>query len=212
MENISLHKHDNKKEEFLNGLTHFIGILLAVTGSIFLLIKETKTENLKGAYVVFGLSMILLFTASTVYHWTNNPLLKRVGRILDHSNIYILIAGSYTPLAFYLGGGLGITLITIEWILTVLGILFTLKFWGRLKVLHVFIYLIMGWMLVLVWDEFTQRVPMEFVHLALLGGVCYTIGVIVYSLKKLPFYHAIWHLFVVMGAMGIFFAIYRNLN
>lgn len=212
MDNITLHKHDNRKEEFLNGLTHFVGIFLAITGTIFLLLKETTTINLKGAYIVFGLAMILLFTASTVYHWTTNPLLKRVGRILDHSNIYILIAGSYTPVAFYLGGQLGVTLIIIEWVLTLLGILFTLKFWGRLKVLHVVIYLIMGWMLVLVWDEFILRVPLEFVHLALTGGICYTIGVVIYSLKKLPFYHAIWHLFVVLGAMGIFFAIYRNLH
>lgn len=212
IENITLHKYENRRDEFLNGLTHLFGAVLSIVGLILLSVKETETPNLKPAFMVFGLSMILLFTSSTIYHWTSNPLLKRIGRVLDHSNIYILIAGSYTPVAYYLGGQLGVTLIIIEWLCTLLGIVFMLKFWGRLKVLHVVIYLIMGWMLIIVWDDFTEKVPLEFVPTVLSGGIFYSIGVLFYAIKKLPYNHAIWHLFVVLGAYRIFLAIYRYLQ
>ncbi|QEN06102.1 DNA-binding protein [Thiospirochaeta perfilievii] len=212
LENITLHSHDNKREEFINGLTHFFGIILSIIGIIFLLLKNTTTPHLKGATIVYGLTMLLLFTASTIYHWLNDPILKRVGRVLDHCNIYLLIAGTYTPLAIYIGGRMGVTIILFEWVLTVLGIIFTLKFWGRLKFLHVFFYLVMGWMIVLVWSDFIKLVPISFAKDILLGGVLYTIGVIIYSLKKIPYYHGIWHLFVVAGAASMYIGIYTYLS
>lgn len=211
IENISLHTHDNRREEFINGLTHFVGIILSIAGIILLLLKDYETYHLKGAVFVYGLSMLLLFTASTVYHWLNDPVLKRIGRILDHSNIYILIAGTYTPLTFYIGGRIGITILAIEWSLTVLGIIFTLKFWGRLKALHVVIYLIMGWLIVFVWSDFIKLVPIESAMTILLGGILYSVGVVIYALKKIPYYHGIWHLFVVAGATAMYLAIYRYL-
>lgn len=208
--NISLHSHDSPKEEFFNGLTHFVGILLSIAGIILLIFKETSA-TMKGATIIYGTTMLLLFTASTLYHWIKNPFYKRIGRILDHCNIYMLIAGTYTPLAFFVGGNAGLFIILIEWILTLLGIAFTIKFWGKLKPLHVIFYMVMGWMLVFVWTDFINSVPKEFAQFIITGGITYSIGVIVYGIKRFPYYHAIWHLFVVAGATFMFLGIYKYL-
>ena len=212
LNNISLHNHDNSREEFVNGLTHLVGIILSIIGIVFLILKETTTPHFKGATIVYGSTMLLLFTASTVYHWLHDPILKRIGRVLDHCNIYLLIAGTYTPLAIYLGGKMGVFILVIEWSLTILGIIFTLKFWGRLKFLHIFFYLLMGWMVVLMWGDFVKLVPVELARFIFGGGIFYTVGVIIYSLKKVPFYHGIWHVFVVLGALSMYFGIYRYLS
>ncbi|OQY40547.1 MAG: hypothetical protein B6229_01390 [Spirochaetaceae bacterium 4572_7] len=209
LKNITLHTHDNKQEEFWNGLTHLFGSILSVVGLILLLLKDYETPHMIGATLVYSISMLLLFSASTTYHWVQNPLLKRIGRILDHSNIYLLIAGTYTPMAFFVGGKMGVGIILVEWILAFLGIIFTLKFWGKLKPLHIMFYLLMGWMIVFIWSDFTQMVPVNFAKLVILGGFFYTIGVVIYSLKKVPFYHAVWHVFVAGGAMSMFVAIYK---
>lgn len=207
---ITLHSHDSKREEFFNGLTHAIGIVLSLVGIVLLAIKDSDPV-MKRATIVYGSTMLLLFTASTLYHWISNPFYKRIGRILDHCNIYLLIAGTYTPVAFFVGGKTGIFIIFIEWFLTVAGIVFTIKFWGRLKPLHVVFYLVMGWMLVFVWDEFIASVPKGFAFDILMGGIVYTLGVIVYGIKRFKFYHAVWHLFVVGGAMFMYMGIYKYL-
>lgn len=212
LKNITLHTHDNKKEEFINGLTHFVGIILSIIGIFLLILKNTEIPYFKGATIVYGLTMLLLFTASTAYHWLNDPVLKRIGRVLDHCNIYLLIAGTYTPMAFYIGGKMGITIIVVEWTLTLLGIMFTLKFWGRLKALHVVFYLVMGWVIVLIWSDFIKLVPMQFAKTIIVGGVFYSVGVIIYMLKKMPYYHGIWHLFVVGGSASMFIGIYKFLG
>lgn len=211
LKNISLHSHDNRIEEFWNGLTHLFGIILSIVGIILILLKDISNPSLKIAAVVYGLTMLLLFSASTCYHWIKNPLLKRIGRILDHCNIYMLIAGTYTPIAFFVGGDLGIMIVSVEWALTVVGIIFTLKYWGRLKPLHIVFYLSMGWMIIFIWSDFIKSVPQDFAKAIITGGILYTVGVVIYALKKVPFYHAVWHLFVVGGAASMFYGIYTYL-
>jgi hemolysin III len=210
--NITLHNYDNRKEEWVNGLTHGAGIILSIIGLIFLIYRGAHSSGLFIANLVYAFTMLLLFTASTVYHLIKDPFIKRIGRVLDHSNIYLLIAGTYTPIAFYVGGKIGIYIIAIEWGFALIGIIFTLKFWGRLKPLHIVFYLIMGWMIIIIWSSFLEKVPIEFAKLILIGGITYTIGVIIYTLKKLPFYHGIWHLFVVGGATIMYIGIYRYLR
>lgn len=211
LDNISLHSHDNRKEEFWNGLTHAIGIALSITGLIFIIIKDIDNPSLKRAAIIYASTMLLLFTASTSYHWITDPFLKRVGRVLDHCNIYLLIAGTYTPIAFFVGGEIGVKIIIIEWALTVIGIIFTLRFWGKLKPLHVVFYLVMGWMLIFIWSDFIRLVPKDFAKAIITGGVLYSLGVVIYGVKRIPYYHAIWHLFVVAGAASMFYGIYRYL-
>ena len=155
--------------------------------------------------------MVLLYSSSTFYHLSKGPVAKRILRILDHSTIYFLIAGTYTPVALTVGGPAGWTIFGIEWALTILGITFTLFFWDRYGILHVLFYIIMGWMAVFIWKPLMQTVTTPFIILMISGGLSYTLGTIVYSMKKMPFHHAVWHLFVLGGSVLLFLAIYLHL-
>jgi len=213
IKNISLHEHDSRKEEIANAGTHGFGILLSITATILMISKVLQGNSavsMTGA-IIFGISMILLYSSSTFYHLTKGPVVKRLLRIMDHSTIYFLIAGTYTPVALTVGGAAGWTIFGIEWGLTVLGITFTLIFWGRYGLLHVLFYIIMGWMAVFIWSPLMETVSKPFIILMISGGLSYTLGTIVYGMKKIPFYHAIWHLFVLAGSVLLFLAIYLYL-
>ena len=213
IKNITLHQHDSRKEELANGGTHGMGILLSILATILMIsrvIKGNSAVSMTGA-IIFGLSMILLYSSSTFYHLARGPVSKRLLRIMDHSSIYLLIAGTYTPVALTVGGGAGWAIFGIEWGLTIIGIAFTLIFWGRYGLLHVLFYIIMGWMAVFIWKPLMNTVNTNFLLLMVSGGLSYTLGTIIYGLKKIPYYHAIWHLFVLTGSMLLFLAIYLHL-
>ena len=130
---------------------------------------------------------------------------------MDHSTIYFLIAGTYTPVLLTIGGAAGWTIFGIEWALTIIGITFTLFFWDRYGILHVLFYIIMGWMAVFILKPLMQTVTTPFIILMVSGGLSYTLGTIVYAMKKMPFHHAVWHLFVLGGSVLLFLAIYLHL-
>lgn len=210
---ISLHNHDSRSEEMWNGGTHLLGAVLALVGTVMMLIKAA-TSDIPGIGVgvsIFGATMILLYGASSAYHYMPHGNLKRVFRILDHSNIYFLIAGTYTPICYNISGRIGTIMLSLVWGIAAVGIIFTLVFWGRLKPLHVVVYLVMGWMVVFFWDSVSVSLTRDFLFWMIGGGVCYTVGVIFYAAKKLPHYHAIWHLFVVGGSTLFFMGIYLHL-
>ncbi len=153
VENISLHQEESRKEELANSLTHGVGILLSVIATIFMILRVLKADShvsLTGV-VVFGLSMILLYSSSTFYHLSKGSVSKRVLRVMDHSTIYFLIAGTYTPIVLAVGSSAGWIIFGVEWALTILGIVFTLIFWDRYGILHVLFYIFMGWMAVFIW-------------------------------------------------------------
>ncbi len=211
--NISLHQYDSKHEELANAGTHGLGILLSIAATVMMIVKITGTDSqvsLTGA-LIFGFSMILLYSSSTFYHMSKRPVLKRLLRIMDHSTIYFLIAGTYTPVLLTVGGAAGWTIFGIEWALTVLGIIFTLIFWGKYGLLHVLFYIIMGWLAVFIWTPLMETVTKPFIILMISGGLSYTLGTIVYAMKKIPFHHAVWHLFVLGGSILLFLAIYLHL-
>ncbi len=210
-QHITLHEYDNKKEELANAYTHLAGALLSIFGMI-LLVKagigsgdRIKTSGL----IVFAVSMLLLYSASGFYHLVKPSNLKRILRILDHSNIYFLIAGTYTPILIAVGSRLSYTFIGIVWFIAFSGIVFTLVFWGKLKVFHVILYLLMGWLIVFIWKPVTAVIPVAFLKWIIAGGLIYSIGTIFYAMKKLPFYHAIWHVFVLAGSILFFIGIYK---
>ncbi|MBN1500129.1 MAG: hemolysin III family protein [Spirochaetes bacterium] len=209
---ITLHTHDNPQQEFYNFLTHFAGAVLSIIALILMIIKSISNNgnNLAGV-VIFGLSMTLLYSASSVYHRVKHSNLKRILRIMDHSNIYFLIAGTYTPIALFMNNEAGNRIAITIWSIAFSGIVFTLVFWGKLKPLHVAIYLFMGWIAVFFWKDLKQILPFNFIKWTIAGGITYTIGVIFYALKKLPFYHPIWHVFVVGGSACFFFGVYNFL-
>jgi hemolysin III len=213
IKNISLHNYDNKQEELANAVTHGLGILLSITAIILMVFKVSATDSQVSltAVLIFGFSMVLLYSSSTFYHLSKGPVIKRILRIMDHSTIYFLIAGTYTPVLLTIGGAAGWAIFGIEWALTLLGITFTLFFWDKYGILHVLFYIIMGWMAVFIWKPLMETVTRPFIILMISGGLRYTLGTIIYGLKKVPFNHAIWHLFVLAGSILLFLAIYLHL-
>jgi hemolysin III len=161
------------------------------------------------AVAVFGLSMILSYTSSSVYHAIKPSNAKRVLRIMDHVNIFILIAGTYTPFCLTLPPAKGRELLALVWGIVVVGTVFKLVFWGRLRLLHTLIYLAMGWLVVFYFEYFRAVLPPELLYWMLAGGLSYTLGTLFYASKKLPYYHAIWHVFVLAGSFSFFIGIYR---
>ncbi|MBN2658080.1 MAG: hemolysin III family protein [Spirochaetales bacterium] len=207
---ITLQNYDNPVEEMANAFTHLAGALLSLAGMI-LLIKaglESGLNRATAGFIVFSLSMLLLYSASGFYHLVKPSNLKRVLRILDHSNIYFLIAGTYTPILIAVGTRLSYAFIGVVWGIAVLGVAFTLIFWGKLKPLHVILYILMGWLIVFIWEPVTAVIPSGLLKWIIAGGITYTVGTGFYAMKKLPFYHAIWHLFVLGGSICFFLGIY----
>ncbi|MFA6844555.1 MAG: hemolysin III family protein [Sphaerochaetaceae bacterium] len=203
---ISLHTHDDAKAERANFLTHAFGSALSVIALIIILVKNqgTSSTHLKIGMVVYALTMILLYSASALYHKLPVSDGKRFCRILDHSNIYFLIAGTYTPIFCYVNTPLSLRLTILMWSVAAGGVLFTLVFWGKLKPLHVIFYLAMGWMVSFFWKDLVPFLPPGLFKFIVIGGVTYTLGVIFYACKRIPHYHAIWHLFCIGGSLSFF--------
>ncbi len=208
-QHITLHEYEDRKEELANAYTHLFGALLSIIGMIILIntgIQSGNRMKLIGL-VVFAVSMLLLYSASGFYHLVKPSNLKRILRILDHSNIYFLIAGTYTPILIAVGTRLSYSFIIVVWSIAFLGIAFTLIFWGRFKVFHVILYLLMGWLIVFIWKPVTTVIPFSFVKWIMAGGITYSLGTIFYGLKKLSYSHAIWHIFVLGGSIFFFIGI-----
>ncbi|HIV98668.1 MAG TPA: hemolysin III family protein [Candidatus Ornithospirochaeta avicola] len=206
---ISLCEYDERHER-VNTLTHAIGFALALFG-LFLVIKRISsfsTLDLKLGMLVYALSNVLLYGASMIYHALRPSDAKRFFRILDHSNIYILIAGTYCPLLMYIGSTKTIYINIAMWIIVAIGIISTLLFWNRLRIIHVVLYVIMGWLCVFFYNDIFPSLPEGLFKYILAGGIVYTLGLFFYGFKKIPYYHAIWHLFTLLGSLSFFVGIY----
>lgn len=196
-------------EEITNSVTHGIGTALAIAALVLLILKAKSRPDISVvSYVIFGVSLIVLYLFSTIYHAL--PLsTKKVFGIFDHNSIFILIAGTYTPFCLsVLKGALGWTLFGIIWGLAVLGITFYSIFGSRIKIISVIMYIIMGWLIILATGKLKARLPSVSFTLLLAGGAAYTVGCIFYALKKVKWMHSIWHLFVIAGSVLHFFSIY----
>lgn len=210
---ISLANKRSRTEERVNGILHIAGAALSAAAFGMLLhkgIQQQSTVLLTG-YVIFGLSMLLLYSASSMYHLSTGPAAKRVGRLLDHSSIYFLIAGTYTPVVLHLGGRAGTTILILVWCLALLGMTIKLFFWGRYRIVHMLFYIAMGWVIVLIWSPLVNAVDARFIQWALIGGITYTIGTTAFVLRNLAFSHVIWHVFVLFGSISFFIGIYYYL-
>ena len=197
-------------EEIANSITHGLGALLSVAGLTLLVTFAAQQQDIWRvvSFSIYGVSMIFLFTASTLYHSFQSPTVKQVFKTIDHCSIFLLIAGTYTPfLLVSMRGTTGWILFGIIWGLAVLGIVLKIILGPRYKKLSVATYLIMGWLVVLASKELTANLSIEGLYWLIGGGLFYTLGVVFYLWNKLPFNHAIWHLFVLGGSMCHFFAI-----
>jgi len=206
-------------EEWANRITHGIGAALSLVGLVVL----TTCSSLNGdAWVitgvtVFGITLVVLYTTSTLYHSFRSVAVKQVLRKFDHAAIFLLIAGSYTPfLLVTLHGPWGWRLFGIVWGLAVIGI--TLKFWfaGRFQLVSTLVYIAMGWLVLLVLRPLLAVLPREGFWLLLAGGLCYTGGAVFYLWKRLPYHHAVWHLWVMAGSAchwaAVFFYVVPRVN
>jgi hemolysin III len=197
-------------EDVANALTHGIGLALSLAGLCVLValafMHGTRLHVLSCG--IYGVTLVGLYAASTLYHSVQSPRVKHVLKIVDHCSIYLLIAGTYTPFTLVLlHGGWGWTLFGLVWGLSVFGIVFKIFFVDRFKVTSVSIYLLMGWMAIVAIKPMLALVPTGGVRLLVMGGLIYTAGIFFYVWKKIPYNHAIWHLFVLAGSACHYFAV-----
>lgn len=197
-------------EEIMNAITHGIGAIFAIIG---LSILTASAYMNGGAWhmasgIIFGISMVLLYLASTLYHSFTNQRIKDILKIFDHAAIYLLIAGTYTPFTLIpLHGTVGWIIFGIVWGLAFLGILLKIFFVKRFKVLSTLCYLLMGWFAVVMIDPLLSSIHIYGLYWLIAGGLFYTVGAIFYLLQRLPYHHAIWHLFVIAGSVAHFIVI-----
>lgn len=196
-------------EEKLNAGTHALGILFGCIGLLWLINANSKTSEYSGlSIIIYGLSFITLFTASTLYHATKTKRLKHYFRILDHISIYLLIAGTYTPvLLITLQEHLGWHLLYAVWSIAAFGIVLKVFFTGKLETFSTLLYLAMGWLIVFDFSNLSRLVPENAITLLFAGGAAYTLGIVFYVIEKIPYNHVIWHIFVLIGALCHFFMI-----
>ena len=198
-------------EEKLNIWSHAFGILLSVIALMLLIIKAVEQDNvwMMISFPIFGVSLILLCLASTLYHASKNPEKRFKLKVFDHAAIYVLIAGSYTPFTLVsLNGTTGWLIFTIVWILAFSGIILKLFFTGKFKILSTAMYVLMGWLIIFYFKDLSLHLHEKGVFYLVLCGVLYTIGAILYSIKKIKFNHAIFHFFVLAGSFCHFLSIY----
>lgn len=198
-------------EEVMNAVTHGIGTLLAVAGLVLLIVLAYLHGDFWHivSFSIYGTTLVLLYLASTLYHSFTNEKVKRIFKILDHSAIYLLIAGTYTPFTLVpLHGVLGWTIFGLVWGFAVIGIGLKVFFTGRFKILSTLCYLGMGWFIVFAIKPLIDTVPALGMTWLLVGGLFYTLGSVFYLWKGLPYNHAIWHLFVLAGSISHFIAVF----
>ena len=200
----------SEKEERLNVMTHALGLVLSGIALPFLILKSFDYGGFwkPTSLIIYGISMIILYAASTFYHSAKEPKLRRKLNILDHSAIYVLIAGTYTPFTLIvLEGTLGWTVFGFTWTFALLGIILKLFFTGRFDKLSTLMYVFMGWQILFVINPLIEKFPYQGVQLLFLGGVFYTVGALMYSTKKVKYNHAIFHVFVLLGSLSHFLSV-----
>ncbi|MBA9088497.1 hemolysin III [Fontibacillus solani] len=199
-----------RREEIANAITHGIGALLSVAALVLLIVFS----SIKGtawhvvSFTIYGVSMLLLYLNSTLVHSFKEGKVKDLFEFLDHSSIYIFIAGTYTPFMLVaIRGPLGWSLFGTVWGIALLGVLFKAFFVKRFLFMSTIFYIIMGWLIVIAWVPLTAAVPYNGIVLLVTGGILYTLGTVFYVWRAFPYHHAIWHLFVLAGSVLHFFAI-----
>tara|TARA_B100001250_G_C19341405_1_gene589220 strand:- start:1 stop:633 length:633 start_codon:yes stop_codon:yes gene_type:complete len=195
----------NQIEETLNTISHGITALTSIGGLAVLIVFGALSDKEWSLFsaLFYGISLMLLYVFSTLYHGIKHKKTKHVFRVLDHCGIYLLIAGTYTPVILIsIGGTTGWIIFGIQWGLALIGILLKIFYVGKFDILSTLMYLVMGWMVVVQWEKVINTLPNTAFNLLLAGGLAYSAGVIFYMLdSKLKYSHFIWHLFVMAGSI-----------
>lgn len=192
-----------EKEEFYNGFTHGIGFLLSILGFILLLIYDAnRTFQSILSVCLYGGSLVLLYFTSTIYHFEKRIPRKDKLRILDHISIYVLIAGTYSPIVLILlEDSLGWNLFWVVWGIVAVGTILKLFFTGRFETLSLLLYFVMGWLIVFDFNALYERTDALGLTLLALGGLFYSVGILFYLRHGVKFFHVVWHVFVLLGSL-----------
>lgn len=199
-----------RNEEFFHSVTHGIGAVLAAVGAAYLITRAIQAGDgwRVASMIIYGVTMVGLYTISSLYHGVTTTGLKARLRVMDHSAIYLFIAGSYTPfLLLPLRGTWGWLMFGVAWGLAVAGVVYKLTLLGRFPRLSTFLYLGMGWLAVLVIVPLMQRLPLATIAWMVAGGLIYTAGTLVYHMDRVRYAHVAWHMFVLAGSICHFVAI-----
>ena len=196
-------------EEQLNAWTHGFGALMGIVGLILLILYTNHSQWNLFSVILYGFSIILLFSASTLYHSVKGEKRKHYFRIIDHISIYVLIAGTYSPVTLItLNESLGWQLFWIVWAIAGFGLILKLFFTGKFEIFSTLLYLVMGWLIVFDFSSLSSIIGPNGVALLFAGGAFYTIGILFYATERIPYNHVIWHLFVLAGAISHYLMIF----
>jgi len=198
-------------EEKLNIFSHALGLLLSVAALVLLVVRASLYGTVWHivSFSIYGSSMILLYSASTIYHNSKKPKIRLRLQIFDHAAIYVLIAGTYTPFTLVtLNGTTGWVMFGVTWLFALTGIVLKILFTGRFETASTIMYVLMGWIVVFAIKPLIHNLPFEGLLWLFTGGISYTIGAVLYSIKKIPYNHAIFHVFVLVGSFCHFIAVY----
>ena len=202
-------------EEQGNYTSHGLGVIMGLFSffALFPMIKEPHGPWATTSIIIYGSSMVILFFASTLYHFKWMSHNRKKFQVFDHLSIYILIAGTYTPFCLIaMRNGSGIILFSIIWGLALIGIIYKTFFTGKLRFLSMAIYLAMGYLVVFYFEEFSTSISTDSLYWVIAGGVLYSVGALFYSIRKLPYNHFIWHVFVLLAAASHLLAVYEMLK
>ena len=197
-------------EEIFNALTHGVGALFAVAALTLMIVFASLYGNAWHivSVTIYGTTLVLLYLASTLYHSFTNEKLKDIFKLLDHSAIFLLIAGTYTPFMLVtIRGVLGWVLLSVVWVFAILGIILKIFFVGRFKIISTVFYLLMGWLIVVAMKPLIAALPVAGLRLLIAGGILYTLGSVFYIRKSKAFNHGVWHLFVLGGSVCHFLSV-----
>lgn len=199
------------KEEFINVLSHGIGFIFSIAALVILVISASLTGDVWHivSFSIYGFSLVLLYLASTLFHSAKNLKLRKRLNVFDHASIFVLIAGTYTPyLLVTLRGPWGWSLFGVVWGFALLGVILKLFFTGRFRLLSSIAYVAMGWIIIIAIKPLIQNLDTGGLVWLLAGGVAYTLGAVLYMLKNMPYNHATFHFFVLIGSACHFISIY----
>ncbi|WP_125763844.1 PAQR family membrane homeostasis protein TrhA [Companilactobacillus hulinensis] len=204
------------KNEIFSAITHGIGIILAVIGAVFLLIKGFNNGDPLEitAYFIYAFTLFFLYLSSTLFHSLYFTKAKHVFQIFDHSSIFLMIAGTYTPFCLIAlrGSAFGIVILAIIWILAIFGILWKIFNVGKFKFFETLLYILMGWAIIVAMKPLYEAIGSTGIWLLVAGGLAFTIGACIYLLKNLKYVHVIFHIFVMIGTALMYFAVYFYVN
>jgi hemolysin III len=201
-------------EEWANAISHGAATVAAIVGLVFLIIYSSVhgTALEITTFTIFGSSLVILYLASTLYHSIPNLKAKKVLQMLDHSAIFLLIAGSYTPFTLnILHDWLGIAVCTLVWVIALFGIIFQPWLLKKSDWLNTALYLLQGWCVLLAIKPVIEALPSTGLFLLFLGGLLYSFGTIFFIWQRLPYHHAVWHLFVLGGSIAHYFAVFYTI-